>query len=181
MLMNSQTSVLMVVDVQDKLAAAMADRDETVRRVAMLLRGAARLEVPVVASEQYPAGIGHLVDEVDEVLPPTAAVIEKLHFSCLAEPGFSERLSALGRSRMVVCGMETHVCVLQTALDLLGAGYQVFVVADACSSRAAADKAAGLARMAQAGVSVVTSEMVLFEWLHEAGTEAFRDLLRLIK
>jgi nicotinamidase-related amidase len=179
-LMDSNGSALVVVDVQDRLANAMADRAETVRRVSTLLRSAERLDVPVLASEQYAKGIGHLVTELAGLVPPSA-VVEKMHFSCLSEPGFADRFRALDRRQAVVCGMEAHVCVLQTAIALQHAGYETFVAADACSSRAASDKAAGLARMARAGVTVVTTEMVVFEWLHRAGTEAFRDLLGLIK
>jgi nicotinamidase-related amidase len=179
-LMDSSRSALLVVDVQERLAAAMADRAGTVRRVSILLRSAERLGVPLLASEQYPKGIGHLVTELAGLLE-RSAVVEKTHFSCLAEPGFAERFAALGRRQAVVCGMETHVCVLQTAVALQHAGYETFVVADACSSRTPSDKSAGLARMARAGVTVVTTEMVVFEWLHRAGSEAFRDLLGLIK
>lgn len=102
--------------------------------------------------------------------------LEKLHFSCSADPGCTATLDALGRGQVVIIGMEAHVCVLQTALGLRQQGKDVFVVADAVSSRDPEDKALALARMGQAGVWVVSREMVVFEWLHCAGTDTFREI-----
>ncbi|HLO77001.1 MAG TPA: hydrolase [Magnetospirillum sp.] len=180
MLIEAARSVLLLVDVQENLGPVMADPRSVYRNCALLLRAAARLEIPVIASEQYPKGLGPTMGELRELLPD-GAVVEKLHFSCAAEPAIAERLRGLGRSQVVVAGIEAHVCVLQTALGLKASGYDVFVAGDACSSRLAANHQAALARMAANGVDVVTTESAVFEWLHRAGTPEFKDLIALIK
>jgi nicotinamidase-related amidase len=180
MLMRANASALLVVDVQARLAAAVNGADRVIGRVRLLLAAAGRLGVPIVVSEQYPQGLGH-TDERLGPLPRQAAVIAKTSFSCAGEPRLKATLDALGRSQIVLCGMEAHVCVLQTALDLREAGFDVFVVADAVGSRTEASRSLGLERLRDRGVDVVDSEMVLFEWLERAGTDAFRELSRLIK
>ncbi|MGE5547577.1 MAG: hydrolase [Solirubrobacterales bacterium] len=180
MLLDAKRSCLLIVDVQEGLAPVMADTRAVLRHCGLLLRGADRLAIPVLISEQYPKGLGPTLGELRE-LAPADAVVEKLHFACSAEPALRGRIDALGRPQVVVAGIEAHVCVLQTALGLKAAGYEVAVVADACSSRTAANHAAALERLRANGVEVVTTEMVLFEWLHCAGTPEFKDLVRLIK
>lgn len=180
MLIDAARSAFLLVDVQENLGPVMADPRAVYRNCALLLRAAARLGVPVIASEQYPKGLGHTLGELAQLLPD-GAVVEKLHFSCAAEPAIAERLRALGREQVVVAGIEAHVCVLQTALGLKAAGYQVFVAGDACSSRVAANHASALARMAANGIDVVTTESAVFEWLHRAGTPEFKDLIGFIK
>jgi nicotinamidase-related amidase len=173
-------SVLVVVDMQDRLLPAMAEPDAVAGRCATLMQAARRLDVPMLVSEQYPKGLGRTVAPLAALMPNDARV-EKTHFSCMREPGFAERLGALGRRQVTLCGIETHVCVLQTALDLAGRGYQVSVVADAVGSRKQRDHDAGLRRMEHDDVSVMTTEMVVFEWLERAGTAAFKELSALIK
>lgn len=180
MLIDAGRSVLLLVDVQENLGPVMAEPRAVYRNCSLLLRGAARLGIPVIASEQYPKGLGPTLGELKAWLPD-GAVMEKIHFSCAAEPAIVERLRALGRDQLVVAGIEAHVCVLQSALGLQAAGYQVFVAGDACSSRLAANHASALARMAANGIDVVVSESVIFEWLHRAGTPEFKDLIALIK
>ena len=181
MLLSSADACLLVVDIQDKLLPAVrATATPSSATPGVLLKAAAALGVPVLASEQYPRGIGHMVAAVAELLPD-GAVVEKLHFSCLADPGFARRFSALGRRQAVVCGLEAHVCVLQTAEQILSAGHEVFVVADAVSSRAEASHALALRRLEADGARIVTTEMVVFEWLGQAGTPVFRELSQLIK
>lgn len=180
MLIEAGRSLLLLVDVQENLGPVMAEPRTVYRNCSLLLRAAARLGVPVIASEQYPKGLGPTMGELKALLPD-GAVMEKIHFSCAAEPTIAERLRGLGRDQIVVAGIEAHVCVLQTALGLKAAGYEVFVAGDACSSRQAANHQAALARMAAAGVGVAVSESVVFEWLHRAGTPEFKDLIALIK
>ncbi len=180
MLLNATESVLLVIDVQEKLAPAVAEREAVIERVAILMRAARRLGVPVLASEHYPQGIGHLLPELG-ALAPEGAVFEKISFSCARELGFLPRLRELARSQVVVCGMEAHVCVMQSALSLIEAGFQVFVVEDAVGSRRHADRDAALDRLRRAGGTVVTSEMVVFEWLERGDAPAFKELLALIK
>lgn len=180
MLIEANRSVLLLVDVQENLGPVMADPRAVYRNCALLLRAAARLGIPVLASEQYPKGLGHTLGELGALLPE-GAVMEKMHFSCAAEPAIAERLRGLGRQQVVVAGIEAHVCVLQSALGLKAAGYDVFVAGDACSSRVAANHQAALARMAANGVDVVTTESAVFEWMHRAGTPEFKDLIAFIK
>ena len=114
-------------------------------------------------------------------LAPAGAIIEEMHFSCVADGAFDERFQKLGRGQAVVAGMEAHVCVLQGAMDLLAKGFEVFVVADAASSRTPENAAAGVERLRAAGAAIVTTEMVVFEWMERADHPHFRELLALIK
>lgn len=180
MLMKAATSCLVVVDVQERLLPAMAEPARVVRNCARLMQAAHRLEVPTLVSEQYPQGIGATVAEL-RALAPADSVLEKLHFSCGDDAAFAARLEATRRRQVVVAGIESHVCVLQSCLRFLQQGYEVFVVADACSSRDPANVELAMARLRAAGVGVVGTEMVLFEWLHRAGTAEFKDLMKLIK
>ncbi len=180
MLLSATDSQLLVIDVQEKLAPAVADRVSVIERVAILMRAAARLGVPVLASEHYAKGIGHLVPELAE-LAPEGAVFEKISFSCARQPGFLPRLRELDRPQIVICGMEAHVCVLQSALSLIEEDFQVCIVEDAVGSRRRADRDAALERLRRAGGAVVTSEMVVFEWLERGDAPAFKELLALIK
>lgn len=180
MLIDAKRSSLLIVDVQENLAPVIADPRGVYRGCTILLRAAGRLGIPVLVSEQYPKGLGHTMGEV-LAEAPAGAVVEKMHFSCAAEPAVMERLTAFDRPQVVIAGIEAHICVLQTALGLRAAGLEVFVVADACSSRDPANHRAAMDRLAANGVEVVTVEMALFEWLHCAGTPEFKELSRLIK
>ncbi|WP_110973136.1 hydrolase [Pseudomonas huaxiensis] len=173
MLIDSSQATLLVIDVQEKLIGAVSDPDGTLARTRWLLAATAELGLPTVISEQYPKGLGHTVASLLEVAG-TATVVEKQHFSCVA--GKCLPASLLAREQVIVCGMETHVCVLQTVLELLALGKQVFVVADACDSRTAFSKTTGLERMRDAGAQIVTREMVLFELMRSAGHEKFRTI-----
>ena len=180
MLLSAARSCLVVVDIQERLAPAVANPEGVIRRVGILMRAAQRLGVPILVSEQYPKGLGPSVPEVAS-LAPVGATVAKLHFSCAAEPEFAKRVEALDRDLVVVAGMEAHVCVLQTALGLKEAGYCVAVVADAVTSRRELDRSMALERMRGEGVTIVTTEMVVFEWLHRAATPEFKELSALIK
>lgn len=180
MLLDRAQSLLLVVDVQEKLAPAIHEGAAAIANNRRLLAATERLDVPVFVSEQYVAGLGPTVAAL-QPLPPRAQRFDKMHFSCTREPGFLDRLAATGRRQIIVTGMETHVCVLQTVLGLVDAGYDVFLVEDAASSRTPASRAAAIARARAAGAGIVTTEMVLFEWLERAGTDDFRALLPLIK
>lgn len=180
MLMRREQSLLLVVDIQEKLAPAILNADAVVANAVKLIQAAQHLNVPILASEQYPKGLGRTVALLRNLLP-SAALFDKTHFSCLREPGLADHLRQTQRQQMIVCGMEAHVCVLQTALDLKAAGYTTMVVADAVSSRQQENYALGLARLRDAGVEIATTEMVLFEWIGQAGTPEFKSLLALIK
>lgn len=180
MLLDARASCLLIVDFQERLAPAIAEIDGIVERVVILMRAAARLEVPILVSEQYPKGLGATIAAVAAHVP-SAATIEKIEFSAAANPDFGARLAELGRPQPVVCGVEAHVCVLQTVLDLNQAGYSVAMVRDGCGSRRSENAEAAFARAGRQGIELVTSEMVVFEWLRRADSPAFREVSKLIK
>ena len=180
MLIRREQSLILIVDIQEKLAPAILNADEVVANTIKLICAAQYLNVPVLASEQYPSGLGPTVSPIRELLPAQVR-FEKTHFSCLGEPDVAERLQRQQRPQIIICGMEAHVCVLQTAIDVKAAGYATMVVADAVSSRRAESRELGIARIREAGVTIVNAEMVLFEWLGQAGTPEFKALLPLIK
>lgn len=180
MLIRRADSLLLIVDVQEKLAPAISGREAAVANNVRLLEAARQLGVPAFISEQYVRGLGPSVAEIRNA-GSAARFFEKTHFSCTGEPGVVDMLRAAGRPQVVLTGMEAHVCVLQTAFGLLGAGFAVFLVADASSSRTPDNRSAAIERMRAAGVQIVSTEMVLFEWLEKAGTDEFRALLPLIK
>jgi nicotinamidase-related amidase len=174
-LLDASCSTLLLIDLQARLMPALAEGDQLIRNAQRLIRAARRLGVPVLLTEQNPRGLGPTVPELD---PSPSDVVEKLSFNACAEPALGERL---GKGTVVVAGAEAHVCVLQTVLALRGQGRAVHVVADAVGSRREASRAAGLARMAAHGAEIVTTEMVLFEWLGTAAHPAFREIIALIK
>ena len=174
MLIDRNNSVLLVVDVQDKLLSLTRDWQRVLDNCRWLVQVAQRLSVPVMATEQYPKGLGHTHEDLLSLLPE-GAVGEKLAFSCAAA-GCLPDLPGGERHQVVICGMEAHVCVLQTALELRWQGRQVLVVADAVTSRSDPDKELALKRMAAHGVEIVTREMVAFEWLRKSGTPEFKDI-----
>jgi nicotinamidase-related amidase len=167
-------SSLVLVDVQERLAAVMPARESVVRAAGILLEAAARLKVPVLVTEQYPQGLGATVPELCAKLPEGHVRVEKTRFSACGS-------LALARPQVVLAGMEAHVCVLQTALELAESGHQVFVVSDAVCSRTEANRLNALARMQAAGIVVTNTESVVFEWLRDAAHEHFRALSKLIR
>ncbi len=180
MLITSERSVLAVVDVQERLAPAVHDVERVVRNAAILMKAARELGVPMLVSEQYPKGLGHTVAPIRDLVHG-GAVIEKIAFSCMADPVFADRMAALDRDQVIVCGIEAHVCVLQTCMGLLDAGKRVFVAADAVSSRVARNAELALDRLRGCGVEIVSTEMVVFEWMQRAGTPVFKTLSALIR
>lgn len=180
MLLAAEDSQVLIVDVQDRLLPVMADPDRVVKGCSILLQAARTLDIPVTVSEQYPKGIGPTVGDLAALLD-TGHIYDKLHFSCARDATLNDRIRGMKRDTVVIGGIEAHVCVLQTALDLQAAGMKVAVAADATSSRLSRNAQLGLDRMAAHGVDIVTTEMVVFEWLHVAGTDAFKTLSRLIK
>jgi nicotinamidase-related amidase len=176
-------TTLLVVDVQERLFPAMdADhREEVMRNIKILAAAARRLGLPILATEQYPKGLGHVLEELREPLGPDVEPISKVTFSCGAAPGFAARLEAARTRRVILTGIEAHVCVLLTALDLLGAGYPVHVAADAVTSRTQANWRLAMEQLRQAGAVVTTTETLLFQLLGQADTDEFRELVRLIR
>jgi nicotinamidase-related amidase len=175
---TAASNVLVVVDVQDKLLAKIPAAESLVRSIAFLLDAAAMFGVPARATEQYPTGLGPTTAELARRLPPDRPA--KTAFSCAGAPGFLADLRGLARPSVVLAGMETHVCVSQTALDLLDAGFAVFLPVDAVASRFAADHDAALRRLERAGAIPTSAEAVAFEWASDASHPRFRDFSRLV-
>ena len=174
--------VLTVVDVQERLFNAMdaERRDDMVSNVKILAAAARRLEVPVLLTEQYPKGLGRTLPEVKALLADVPS-LEKTAFSCAGAEGFMDRVTAAGADHVILTGIEAHVCVLLTALDLLGRGLKVSVVADAVCSRRAANLEIGLAQARQAGAVITSTETVVFQLLGRADSDAFRELSKLLR
>jgi nicotinamidase-related amidase len=184
MLLARDKSQLLIVDVQDKLLSAISGKDRVVDRCVRLVRAARMLGVPITLSEQYPQGLGPTVDSIRDAFANDEFVVDKVEFSCVKNEPLRERLHELrrqGRSQVVIGGIEAHVCVAQTAIDLVSQGFEAFVVADAVGSRAKESRKLALTRLLKASVDVVDSEMVLFEWMERAGTPEFKELQALIK
>ncbi|MHA6494232.1 hydrolase [Pseudomonas borbori] len=171
---SATASTLLIIDIQTRLFPVIANSQALADNSLWLQQVARRLAVPVLLTEQYSQGLGQTIASLREGHAPSA-IIEKLHFSAVSE---GELLNRPGgeREQFVVCGSEAHVCVLQTVLDLLALGRQVFVVEEAIGSRKPSDKNLALARMQQAGAVIVSREMVAFEWLEHAGTDLFRAI-----
>ena len=176
-----ENSVLVIIDIQDRLLAKIPTAATLVQNAGFLLDVAALLEVPIRATEQYPKGLGHTLQEVKDALPAGVQPVEKVAFSCLGADAFRSRLAATGARQLLLAGIEAHVCVLMSALDLLAEGFAVHIVADAVTSRTQANWRLAMAQLRQAGAVVTTTETVLFQLLRQADTDDFRELARLIR
>jgi nicotinamidase-related amidase len=174
-LLDRARSALLLVDFQERLFPQVFEYKRVLSRVALMIFAAKQLQIPVLLTEQYPKGLGPTIVEIRQLLPD-AKPIEKTDFSCVPSPGFRENLSALRRDQVVIAGIETHICVAQTALDLTSEGEKVFVVADATSSRRPMDAQIALQRLDRNGLTIITAESVVFEWLRRAGTAEFKAL-----
>jgi nicotinamidase-related amidase len=174
-------AAVLVVDVQSRLTPAMPpDTLARVVKYARALIGAAKeLGLPVLATEQYPKGLGETLPELRELLPSPPLV--KMHFSCGADPGFAAALETTGRRQVIVCGMETHVCVFQTVRDLVQMGYEVHLCSDAVSSRFEVHRTSGIELCRQAGAVITNAETVIFDLLHQAGTAEFKKVSPLVR
>jgi nicotinamidase-related amidase len=179
--LEKQRTALLLIDMQEKFRHVIDAMPGVVAQCSRLVRFCAPLGIPVVATEQYPAGLGHTLPELKGILPEGVAPLEKTAFSCGGDEGFRRRVAELRREQWILCGIETHVCVYQTALDLLRDGRQVALAADAVSSRRPRDRELGLSRMRDLGVQVMSTEMILFEILKQAGTDDFRAVAAILK
>jgi isochorismate hydrolase len=181
MLLEASKSSLLIVDVQERLLPAMAAGNQVLDRCSILLKSAETLQIPVTVSEQYPKGLG---PTVSQLATNSANVFEKLTFSCWRSAAMKAHFIHLhesGRPLVIVAGIEAHVCVLQSCIDLYNAGFGVFAVADAISSRKLASTEFAFHRLRGAGIQVVNTEMVVFELLEKAGSAEFKALSGLIK
>ncbi len=180
-LLDRDDAVIVIVDVQERLASVMPRRDETIGAIVLLARVAGALGVPAIATRQNPNGLGDIVPEIAEVVATDAPVIDKTAFCCCAEPSFLAALDATGRRQVALVGMEAHICVAQTALALLERGYSVHVARDAVCSRRDADKDGALSRLQAAGAETTSVESAVYELVGRAGTDEFRTVLRFVK
>ncbi len=171
---------LVVVDVQGKLAQVMINKEALFKNVQILIRSAQLLDIPILWCQQVPQALGPTVPEIAELLTGVEP-IDKSSFSCCGAPRFVERLESLGRAQVVLCGIETHVCIYQTALHLLAQNRLVTVVADAVSSRTAENKQIALDRLAHERVALASTEMVVFELLRTAQHPRFKEIAKLVK
>jgi isochorismate hydrolase len=185
-LIDRDRAVLVVIDVQERLAAVMDHRDQVVRATSRVTRTAALVDIPIIVTRQYPEGLGGTNPELEDVLVAVAqegahvSGVDKTAFCCARESEFMEALRATGRTQVVLTGMETHICVAQTALALLDE-FQVQIVADAVCSRDDANHAVALDRLREAGAVVTTSESVMYEAVGRAATDEFKALLKIVK
>ena len=179
-LLRADDTALLIIDVQERFRPQIAAFDRMVGRIRSLARAAALLDVPVVVTEQYPRGLGPTVAELGDALA-VAERLEKVTFSAVAAPGFDDLLRRLGRRQLLLVGIEAHVCVHQTATELLARGLSVHLAADAIESRDPANRAAGGARMVADGAHESSVEMAIFELLRTASHDRFRDAQAIVK
>lgn len=181
-LLDPEKSVLVVIDVQEKLCAAMDENmlRQLTRNAGILLESAKELAIPVVFTEQYVKGLGSTLSELKSRVP-TASCFEKMTFSCCGNDAFVDQLEKSGRIQIIVCGMETHVCVQQTVIELIAEGFDVHVVKDAVMSRSSDNRQTAMEAMVLAGAVPTSTEAVVFQLLKIAGTDSFKKLSKLVK
>lgn len=177
---SPEKSVLVVIDVQDKLTPLMQEKDTLLKNIQILIQAAQGLDIPILWSEHVPEKIGATVESIRRLMP-TQKPIVKTSFGCCGEGSFTKALASLYRKQIIVTGIETHVCVYQTAAQLLDSSYKVQVVSDAVSSRAASNKDIGLKKMQSLGAAITSTEMILFELLKTAEHSQFRNILDLVR
>lgn len=176
----SNETVALVIDIQKKLFPHIDNHNNLQENCKILLSGLNVLDIPVVVTEQYPKGLGSTIKEISNLITDFSP-IEKLSFSCCGEKKFLETLHEYGKRNIIICGIEAHVCVLQTVIDLIERGYHPVLIEDCVSSRKPSDRETALKRMAREGVIITTYESILFELCEVAGTEQFKQISKLVK
>ena len=178
----AENSVLLVIDIQQRLAGAMSEKvlQSVVKHTGWLLQAADLLNIPVVRTEQYPKGLGETVDDIKQHLSMDTC-LEKTCFSCCGASGFHEVVNIEKRRQVILTGMESHVCVLQTAMELKNGGFDVFIASDAVCSRSKQNHKNALMRMSQADISITNTESVMFEWLRDASHPQFKAISALLR
>lgn len=178
--LNAADSVVFLIDMQEKLLATIPDREPLTKNVEILLKAARLLDLPIIWSEQYPRGLGATVEPLADLLKVDNGA-EKLDFSAMRETSLVDKLNETSRKTVLLPGIETHVCVMQTALDLLQDGFSVFVPSDCVSSRTADNKRIGLSIMQEAGAVITSMETAVFQMFGRAGGDAFKNFSKLIR
>ena len=182
-ILRREDTALIVIDMQEPFLTVMHDRERLIANVRLLVQAAIVMQVPVVPTTQNEKRLGGVAAEITQDYRDfaVAASLDKMAFSCAEADGFLDGLKSLGRQQIVLCGLETHICVSQTALDLVHFGYQVHVAADAVSSRSLEKHKLGMERTRDNGILPCAAEAAVYEWLREAGTPAFKAILPLVK
>ena len=181
MIPESKSTIISLIDLQERLCGAIEWSKEILPRIKILLGGAKTLGIPVVATEQYPQGLGATLPELKEILPPDTAFLSKTSFSCFGTEDYRKELAKMSKGSLVLVGVESHVCVLQTAIDAVSRGYEVYVPEDCVASRRESDQTAALAFMRSSGIHIVTSEMLLFMLLRDASHPDFKTISKIIR
>lgn len=177
-MLNLQDSLLIIIDIQDKLVSAANNGAICADNASKLVKSAQILNIPTIITEQYPKGLGHTVSDIDK---SSTKIIEKTYFSAFLEEDFREKILSANKKQIIICGIETHICVLQTAAHLQEQGYEVYVVNDASSSRNEANHITGLDLLRQYNVKITSTEIVLFQWLKTSKNPCFKEIQALIK
>jgi nicotinamidase-related amidase len=180
-MLSEKNTILVIIDVQSTLLQAMHEREDLLANLQKLIKGTQALDLPILWLEQNPSRLGETAPEIRVLLGGSQSVIPKMAYSCCGEPKFMHNIEALGRQQILLAGIETHVCVYQTAADLLARGFEVQIVADAVSSRRAFDKTVGLDRTRTLGARIACVEMVLFELMRTAEHPAFKSVLKIVR
>lgn len=178
--LSAEDSLLLIIDIQERLVAAL-DKDIVVSKAVKVASAAKALGIPTIVTEQYPKGLGHTVPQLSEVLPEGTEIVEKTSFNALLEEGMADKIKSFGKKQIVIFGIETHICVHQTAAALLEAGYDVYVIKDACASRNKYEFKQGIEIMQANGAKISCVEIALFEWLKGAKNPKFKEVQALIK
>jgi nicotinamidase-related amidase len=178
--LNTESTVLLLIDFQERLFPVMHEKEKLLRNVIKLIQGSKVLEIPILLTEQYPKGLGPTIPEI-KALVPDIKPVEKVCFNCCYEESFSKALKTLKRKQVLIAGIEAHICVYQTAMALARSGYEVQVAGDCVSSREPENKLAALLKMSAAGISQTTMEMALFELLKVAKGDKFKQISSIVK
>jgi nicotinamidase-related amidase len=176
---DADNSAVLIIDIQEKLVK-MLEESDVAKSSVIIAKSSETLNIPVIITEQYPKGLGNTINEIKETLTH-AKYIEKNTFSAYLSDELKNHLEKINKKQIIIFGIETHICVLQTALDLLNNGYEVFVVEDCCGSRKNKNKECALKRLLHAGAQIVTTEMVIFEWLKSSKHTSFKEVQAFIK
>jgi nicotinamidase-related amidase len=179
-LISKEGTVLVVIDVQEKLFARMSKKEKLAENLAKLIQFAHIVKIPIILTEQYPKGLGQTIFPIKKLVPDLQP-IEKVEFSCFGSQKFKESLMKTQAKTLIIAGIEAHICVTQTAIEGLEKGFRTYVVEDATSSRRPEDKNTAIHRMRQNAVTVVSTEMLIYELLKKAGTPEFKETLKLVK
>jgi hypothetical protein len=179
-ILKEDTAVL-ALDIQSRLFPVIDNNEDLLEKMKRLFMGMNVLEIPYLVTEQYSKALGNTLDELQEIIGENYRPIEKMAFSCMGEPKFVEELKRLGKKNIIIAGIESHVCVLQTVVDLIAEGYNPIVVADAVSSRSKNDKKFAIKRMIKEGATITTYESILFELQQVSGTDTFKAISKIVK